>query len=90
MSEDSKYVKYKLEKAGGIALIDKTDDLGDIPRNERFLPDFIEEIEFYKVLTLEQKQEFKNRCIFASERRKGVQELCREIKVNELKSDYLQ
>jgi Ribosomal protein L7/L12 C-terminal domain len=85
----AEYVKYKLEKAGGIASIEKTDDLGDIPRNERFLPELIDELEFYEVLTLDQKQEFKNRCIFASERRKRAKELCREIRVNEFKSDYL-
>lgn len=81
----AEYVKYKIEKAGGIASIDKTvyseyrGDLGDIPIKERFLPDFIDEIEFYEVLTLTQKQEFKNRCIFASERRKRVKELCFEF-----------
>lgn len=81
----AEYVKYKIEKAGGIASIEKTvyseyiGDLGDIPINERFLPDFIDELEFYEVLTLEQKQEFKNRCIFASERRKRVKKLCHEF-----------
>jgi NACHT domain/Ribosomal protein L7/L12 C-terminal domain len=75
----AEYVKYKLEKAGGIASIDKTDNLEDIPRNERFLPDSIDELEFYEVLTLEQKQEWKNRCIFASERRKRVENLYQEF-----------
>jgi Effector-associated domain 10/NACHT domain/Ribosomal protein L7/L12 C-terminal domain len=75
----AEYVKYKLEKAGGIASIEKTDNLADIPRNERFLPDFIDEIEFYEVLTTEQKQEWKNRCIFASERRKLVKKLYSEF-----------
>jgi hypothetical protein len=75
----AEYVKYKLEKAGGIASFDKIDNLEDIPSNEGFLPDFIDEIEFYEVLTIEQKQEWKNRCIFASERRKRVKELCHEL-----------
>jgi hypothetical protein len=75
----AEYVKYKLEKAGGIASIEKTDNLADIPRNERFLPDFIDELEFYEVLTTEQKQEWKNRCIFASERRKLVKKLYSEF-----------
>ena len=81
----AEYVKYKIEKAGGIASSEKTvyseymGDIGDIPINERFLPDFIDELEFYEVLTLEQKQEFKNRCIFASERRKRVKKLCDEF-----------
>ena len=75
----AEYVKYKLQKAGGIASIEKTDDLGDIPRNERFLPELIDEIEFYEVLTLDQKQEFKNRCIFASKRRKRAKKLCHEF-----------
>jgi ribosomal protein L7/L12 len=75
----AEYVKYKLEKAGGIASIEKTDNLGDIPRNERFLPDSIDELEFYEVLTIKQKQEWKNRCIFASERRKRVKKLYQEF-----------
>jgi Ribosomal protein L7/L12 C-terminal domain len=81
----AEYVKYKIEKAGGIASIEKTvyseyiGDVGDMPIRERFLPDFIDELEFYEILTLEQKQEFKNRCIFASERRKRVKKLCDEF-----------
>jgi ribosomal protein L7/L12 len=75
----AEYVKYKIEKASGIASIEKTDNLGDIPNNELFLPDFIDELEFYEVLTTEQKQEWKNRCIFASERRKRVKQLDREF-----------
>jgi hypothetical protein len=75
----AEYVKYKLEKAGGIASFDRIDNLEDIPSNEGFLPDFIDEIEFYEILTIEQKQEWKNRCIFASERRKRVKELCHEL-----------
>ena len=75
----AEYAKYKIEKAGGIASIEKTANLGDIPNNERFLPDSIDELEFYEVLTLEQKQEWKYRCSFASERRKRVKKLYGEF-----------
>ncbi len=75
----AEYAKYKIEKAGGITSIERTDNLGDIPRNERFLPDYIDELEFYEVLTLEQKQEWKNRCVFASARRKRVNKLYKEF-----------
>ena len=71
----AEYIRYKLEKTGGIASIEPIKNPGYIPNNERFLPNSIDEIEFYEGLTLDQKQEWKNRCIFAAERRNRVSKL---------------